>query len=380
MKKIKLLFLIPVIFLTMIFSESGMSQWTVSGSVPLASTLWPSISVVNANVAWIAGGVNTPMVFRTVNGGTTWTSIPVNGLPVKALMCIWAIDSLTAYVGDGGDAAGTTGGNAAISKTTNGGLNWVTLYTTGGTAGFFNGIVFSRKTPTFGFAESDPPTGAGQPYYVNKTTNGGVNWTLTNPPGLTGEASAQNSLFAIDDQFYGFGLNATARVYLTSNGGTNWFTGTLGITGNFVGGVAFHYNKQFGIASTSNSHPNIARTTNGGVTWSSVSVGGTGTSTLAAMNWITNSNTCYYVAKLTTAAGIYKSTNSGLNWTTMTAPVGMSGYSHFDFALTGNTVTGFAIGGAGIVLKLSETITTLQSEGNVIPAEYKSCTELPKSV
>ncbi|MCX6161149.1 MAG: T9SS type A sorting domain-containing protein [Ignavibacteriae bacterium] len=377
MKKIKLLFLIPVLIWIMVFCESGFSQWTISGSIPLTGTLWPSVSVVNANVAWIAGGVSTPMVFRTINGGVNWTTIPVSGLPVKALMCIWGIDSLTAYVGDGGDAAGTTGGDASISKTTNGGLNWTTIFHTGGTAGFFNGLIFSRKTPSFGFAESDPQGGAGTAYYVQKTTNGGANWTLTNPPGLVGESSAQNSLIAIDNQFYGYGLNATARAYLTSNGGTNWYTGTLGITGTFTAALAFNDNKLNGIAATSTSHPNIARTTNGGTTWSSVSVGGSGTSTLASMKWIQNSNTCYYVATMTSAAGIYRSTNSGLNWSVMTAPAGQTGYSHFDFALTGNTVTGFAIGASGIVLKLSETVTLTPSEGNIIPAEYKLAQNYP---
>ena len=377
MKRIKLLFVIPLLFWILISSESGFSQWTISGSVTLAGTLWPSVSVVNANIAWISGGVTTPLIFRTVNGGANWTSIPVTGLPVKALMCIWGIDSLTAYVGDGGDAAGTTGGDAAISKTTNGGLNWTTIFNTGGTAGFFNGIIFSRKTPAFGFAESDPQAGVGTPYYVRTTTNGGLNWTLTNPPGLTGEASAQNSLIAIDNQFYGYGLNTTARVYMTSNGGTNWFTGTLGIAGTFTAGFAFNDNKLNGIASTSTSFPNIARTTNGGTTWSSVSTGGAGTSTLSSMKWITSSNTCYYVATLTTAAGMYKSTNSGANWTAMTAPAGQSGFSHFDFALTGNTVTGFAIGASGIVLKLSETVTLTPSEASIIPAEYRLSQNYP---
>ena len=114
--------LLTILFL---FSFCGVlyPQWTSSGTVSILGT-YPSISVCSPTVAWICGGASTPMVFRTVNGGTTWTTIPTNGLAVKALMCIWAIDSLTCFVGDGGDAAGTTGGDAIVSKTTNGGLNW----------------------------------------------------------------------------------------------------------------------------------------------------------------------------------------------------------------------------------------------------------------
>lgn len=364
---------LPVLFfatlLLILFCSPVNSQWVASGTVPLVGN-WPSISVANPNVIWIAGGQATPQIFRSVNGGTTWTAIGTTGLPAKALMCVWAIDSLIAFVGDGGDAQGQTGGDARVSMTTNGGQTWTSLFNTGGTAGFFNGIVFSRTMPSFGFAESDPQTGAGQPYYVQKSTNGGMNWTLTSPPGISGAASAQNSLVCIDDQFYGYGLNAGAsRVYFTSNGGTSWTIGTLGIAGSFVSGFAFHTNKQYGIASTSTSFPTIARTTNGGTTWSSVSLG-TGTATISSMKWIENSNTCYFVAPGTTTLNMYKSTNSGANWTAMTTPVGLLGFSHFDFCLSGSTVTGFAIAPGGLIIKLTETVTLIPGEETTVPTEF----------
>lgn len=371
MKVRKNLLVLVILFLFFGFNVNAYSQWVSAGSVSFGATLWPSISVASPSVAWIAGGVTTPYVFRTTNGGGSWVSISTTGLPVKALMCIWAIDENTAYVGDGGDAAGTAGGDAAVSKTTNGGLNWTTIFNTGsGTTGFFNGIVFSRKTPSFGFAESDPPTGAGNPYYVQITTNGGVNWTLTSPPGVPSNASAMNSLVCIDNQFYGFGMNNSAQIYRTTNGGTNWGLGVLGLADVFTSGFAFNDNKLFGIASTSTSFPTIARTTDGGTTWNPVSLGGTGTSTMVSMKWITNSNTCYY-AGAGAAALIFKSTNSGANWTAMTVPGGAVDFTFFDFVLVGNTATGYAISPSGTVIKLSETVTTIHSENNVIPSDFK---------
>jgi photosystem II stability/assembly factor-like uncharacterized protein len=349
-------------------------QWTASGNVAILGT-YPSISVCSPTVAWISGGLNTPMIFRTVNGGTNWTTVPTNGLAVKALMCIWAIDSLTCFVGDGGDAQGTTGGDAIVSKTTNGGLNWVQVFNTGGTAGFFNGIVFSKSMPSFGIAESDPQGGAGQPFYVQKTTNGGVNWTLTNPPGISGAASAQNSVMVIDNLFYGFGTNTgVSRVYMTSNGGTSWFTGTLGIAGTFTSALAFNDNKLTGIASTSTSFPNIARTTNGGTTWSSVGLGGTGTTTNSALKWINGTNTCYYLGQSASMPVLYKSTNGGANWTMMTATA--PNLFHFDFIRVGTTVTGFAVAVGGSIIKLTETVTGITEE-NILPADYSLSQNYP---
>jgi len=362
-------FRIIVLFVFLVgFNSLAFSQWTYSGSVSLAGT-YPGMSVVSPNVAWISAGATTPMVFRTVNGGATWTVVPTNGLQAKALMCIWAIDSLTCYVGDGGDAGGTSGGDATVSKTTNGGLNWTAVFNTGGSAGFFNGIVFSRKNPLVGIAESDPSTGAGNPYYLQITTNGGVNWTLSNPVGISGAASAQNSVMVIDNLFYGFGLNAgTSRVNLTSNGGTSWYIGNLNLTGAFTSSLAFHDNKQVGIAATSTSFPSIARTTDGGTTWTSVSLGGSGTTTNSALKWIDNSRTCYFLGQSTSAALIYKSTNSGANWTAMTSPI--DSLFHFDFVRVGATVTGFAVAVNGNIIKLTETITEIPSGNNSVPAEY----------
>ena len=242
MKVKKTAFIFTVILMVLALNGFVFSQWTSSGTVAIVGS-WPSVSVASPTVVWVVGGLNSPYIFRSTNGGTTWTAIPTNGLQTKALMCVWAIDENTCYVGDGGDAQGTTGGDATVSRTTNGGQNWTAVFNTGGTAGFFNGIVFSRSNPQYGIAESDPPTGAGQPYYVQKTTNGGLNWTLTNPPGVPGNASAQNSVVIIDNNFYGFGMNSAAQVYRTSNGGTNWALGIFTLTGTFTSGFAFNDDK-----------------------------------------------------------------------------------------------------------------------------------------
>ncbi len=363
MKKLIYFFVVTILVL----STNAYSQWTIAGGVVGAGTA-PSICVVSPTCAWIAGGTNTPIIYRTTNGGTTWTPIGVTGLPVKAVWNIWAVDSLTAYVGDGGDAAGQTGGDATLSKTTNGGVSWTAVANTGGTAGFINGVIFSRSNPQVGFAQSDPPTGTGQAYWIRKTTDGGATWTSQSPPGISGAASAQNSLFIIDANFYGFGLNAgTPRLDMTTNGGTTWFVANLGVAGNFTSAAAFHDNKLTGIAASSTSLPNIARTTNGGLNWSTVVA--TGLAGTSACKWVSNTNTCYMSGATGTVASISKSTNGGLNWTAMTTG-GLNGVSHMDVKRFGTTVSGYAVCTDGTVLKLSETVTSVEDPSLIVPSSY----------
>ncbi len=338
------------------------AQWVTAGTVSNIGT-FPSISVVDARTAWIAGGPNgVPVVYRTTDGGTSWTSVGTSGLSLE-MYCVWGIDSSTAYVGNGG-AAGGAGGNAQFFKTTNGGASWSLVGSTGGTAGFFNGIVFSRSVPQFGVAQSDPPNGLGQPYYLSITTDGGTTWSVSSPPGIAGAASAQNSIVVVDPTFYGFGLNAgAARVYFTSNGGTSWTIGTLGISGSFISGFAFSLNKLNGIAASNTSLPNIARTTNGGVSWSVVNIG-TGVTGYCTMKWIPGTNTCYLSGQ---TGGFKKSTDGGATWTTMTPTI--SGVWHMDFVRIGNTAYGYAVTPGGAVYKVAEIVTDV-APTTTLPESY----------
>ena len=88
---------------------------------------------------------NSPKVYLTTNGGNNFINVTGNLSSTPELWCIWAVDVNIAFVGDGGSAGGA-GGNAKVWKTTNGGVNWNVILTTGGSAGFINSIVFSRST------------------------------------------------------------------------------------------------------------------------------------------------------------------------------------------------------------------------------------------
>jgi photosystem II stability/assembly factor-like uncharacterized protein len=353
--------------LALFFTANAFSQWTFVGFVTNQGPI-PSISVPSQNTLWIAGGTNTPQVWRSTNGGANFTNATGTGMTLD-LFCIWAIDDNTAFVGDGGGAGGI-GGNARFYKTTNGGSTWTTVLSTGGTLGFINGIVFSRSNPQFGIAQSDPPTGGGQPYWIAKTTDGGNTWSVTNPPGISGAASAQNSIICIDAMFYGFGLNAgVSRVSYTSNGGTTWVTQSLGIGGSFISGFAFHDNKQTGIAVSNTSLPNISRTTNAS-TWSTLNTGAAPTFTgYSHLTFIDGTNICYITSGVGSGGCVRRSLDGGATWATMTTS-GLTGVCNINYKRVGNNVYLYATCTDGSVMKYTQDITGLDPENTSVPNSY----------
>lgn len=359
--------------LLLISAGNTYSQWTLAGAVTSAGT-FPSVSVVNQNLVWVAGGTNTPTIWRTTNGGTNWTSIPTNGMTLD-VFCVWAIDENTAYVGNGG-AAGGAGGNATFYKTTNAGVNWTSAGSTGGSAGFINGIVFSKTNPMFGFAESDPPTGSGQPYWISKTTDGGATWTVSNPPGFPGAASSQNSLVAIDPSFYAWGNNVAPSMIVTTDGGATYNNRPASvIAGTFTSGLAFSDDKMTGLIASSTSLPNVARTTNAGVNWTAVNVG-TGVGGYCTIKWITGTNTCYLSSATGASGCVKKSTDGGLTWTTMTTS-GLTGITHMEFYRSGTTVYGFAATGSGAILKVTDVVTEVNQINTLTPSEFSLAQNYP---
>lgn len=371
----KLIYSLVVVLLAL--STSAYSQWNFVGGVTgVASSESPSISVVSPTCAWIATGssTTTPLIARTTNGGATWTPTGTTGLAALDLFCIWAKDSLTAYVGNGG-AAGGAGGNATFYKTTDGGATWTTVASTGGSGGFFNGIVFGRNAPSFGVAQSDPPSGLGTSYYFSVTTNNGANWNVlaTPPAGVSNAASAQNSIFVNDANFWGFGLSAGSasaiRFYMTTNGGANWLLRSTALaTGTFTPCIAFHDNKTTGIVASSTSLPNIARTTDGGATFTNIATGSSVTGATQC-KWMQNSNTVYMAGGTGASGCVMKSTNGGLNWTVQTTS-GLTGITSIDFYQTGNTIWGYAVCSDGSVLKITETITGVENPSSNVPSNY----------
>ncbi len=367
MKKLKLSFTATALLL--LFAVSGTySQWTFNGFVTGAGT-FPSISVYGpTNIVVVGGPAGTPIVARSINSGASFTLLGTSGILLD-LFCVWAIDANTIYAGDGGNPGGTTGGNARVYKTINGGTSWTTVFSTGGTAGFFNAVVFSRSNPMVGVAQSDPPLGAGTAYFVQRTIDGGTTWAPVTTPGISGAASSQNGLVVIDANFFGFGLNAGAsRVDVTANGGTSWTVQSLGVAGAFISGFAFHDNKLTGCACSNTSLPTIARTVNGGTSWGSVSIGA-GVTGYCNLKWVPGTNTVYVLGGTGAGGVCKKSIDGGLTWTTMTT-AGITSITHADLLVSGGIVYAYAVAQDGSIIGLVDPLTAIDPTSTGVPTEY----------
>lgn len=347
-----------LIVLIVIFSAQYTSaqSWVDAGFVNNPGAQ-PSISIVNQNIAWIGGGAGTnPKIFKTTNGGLNWLELPSSEIGHE-VTCITAVSNEIAFIGEG-----VVSGQAKLMRTGNGGTIWTTVFQTPVNRGFFNGLVFTKYNEhLFALAIAER---------IYRSSNNGNNWIELNA-GLNGVSNAHNSLFIVDNDFYGFGMNnGAARVRLTPDNSSNWATYAVNVNGNYTSAIAFHTNKLYGVAATSSSLPNIARTTNGGVTWNTINIGA-GLSGTPYIQWIENTSILYIVGS---NGKVKRSNDNALTW--FETPMnGVTNITHFDFMKANNFVIyGYAVSSNGNVVKLADSIIILtgnKNNSNNKPVEYK---------
>lgn len=238
-----------------------------------------SMSAASAQVAW--AGCTGGKVFRTTDGGTTWTVDSVPGAATLDFRGIKAFDANTAVVVSAGPAER---GQAKIFRTTDGARTW-TLAWTDTTAGvFLDGVAFWDAS--HGFTFSDPVDGR---FVILTTDDGGASWARVPadrvPANLPNEAAfaASNTQLTVQGTSNGWiatGGGAQARVYRTTDRGRSWTVASTGMPGGASSGlfgIAFadamngiavggDYRNERGITSFA------LRTFDGGVTWAPAGV------------------------------------------------------------------------------------------------------------
>jgi photosystem II stability/assembly factor-like uncharacterized protein len=357
----KILNLFTVLLISGLFASTQLTYsqaWELAGSVPNPG-MQPTVSTISGDIAWIAGGPpGTPEVFKTTNGGLNWVQLLTDGM-TQELYCLWAINSNTAYVGEG-----NLPGNAKLYKTTNNGDNWSVILQTDPTKGYWNGIVFSKRNNGRGY-------GIALAERIYKTSDYGNNW-LMQQSGVNGVSNAHNSLMVIDYDFYGFGMNnGASRIRLTTDGGNSWANQQVNLSGNYTSGICFAEDKLTGLAATSTSLPMISRTTDGGTTWNVVDID-SGLVGNCFIKWIPETPVVYVLG----ANGkIKKSIDRGLTWEKMST-AGVNNLYHFDFErYNNNVIYGYAVATDGQVIKLADSILIILITGqhglaNQLPSEY----------
>ncbi|MDQ3021399.1 MAG: choice-of-anchor J domain-containing protein [Bacteroidota bacterium] len=195
-------------------------NWTAQTSGTASQLL--SVSAVSGQIGWAAGA--GPTVRRTIDGGATWTNATGTGI---------IGDIYNIYAWSANDAiCTTTPGATFIYKTTNGGTTWTQVFTQAG--GFIDALQMISATEGYGLG--DPVTGK---WTVVKTTDGGNTWArmATEPAQVGGNAGWNNSFHIVGTHMW-FGTNGT-KVYHSPDLGLTW---TNAPTTGTVNTYAVHYN------------------------------------------------------------------------------------------------------------------------------------------
>jgi photosystem II stability/assembly factor-like uncharacterized protein len=233
-------------------------------------------------------------IWKTTNGGSSW-SVLTDDLPsvgISGLVVSWAnANVIYALTGDGDVSHGnfiTSYGydqkSVGVLKSTDGGLNW--------------------------FATGDLPN-AGTSYYGYK---------------LIQHPSSSNTLFAV----------TTSGIYRTTNGGTSWTqveTDTRFTDIEFKPGTpsTMYAVRRMQSAGGTNANP-FYRSTDGGITWSNAGITGLTTTAERLAIGVSAANPAYVylLSGPSTGSGTYKgifrSTNSGIDFTTRSTTPNILGY------------------------------------------------------
>jgi len=217
-------------------------------------------------------------------------------------------DSLTGYAITSFDSSNT----AYLLKTTNGGDNWLTIFTN--TVSFQKLFFINSSTGFIGRGYT------GGTDLIYKTINGGGNWSIINMPtdGFVTDISAFNT----DTIWASNPVPLYGGLFWTSNGGAYW-QNIYGGTGNNPEKI-YMVNRNLGFMS--DSPIRLYRTINGGYNWTLVDNGA----------W----TDIYFIDSLTGWKGnpvdgsMQRTSNGGINWVTQILPYGG--------LIEGNFITSFS--------------------------------------
>lgn len=165
--------------------------------------------ISNPNILYI-GGVS---VYKSINAGLDWqTQFTFPGGSKALSIAVSSTSTDTAYIG----VLPGTSSNAAVYRTTNGGTNWVDV----------SGGMIPNRYPTrvhvnrYFSKEVYVTFGGFGTAHVLKSTNAGLNWTniTSNLPDVPTHSIVVDPVYP-QNIYVGNDLG----VYVSTNGGTNWF-------------------------------------------------------------------------------------------------------------------------------------------------------------
>ncbi|MCX6161952.1 MAG: hypothetical protein NTV87_11570, partial [Ignavibacteriae bacterium] len=298
MKKIFFKLLIIISVFTILNSSFLINCYAQSGwfyqPLPVSAQV-NDLKFFDANTGLVAMW-SPNLIFRTTNGGYNWTTVYSTGRPAFEL-CL--IDSMAVYV-----TSTTSSEYGMMLRSYNRGATWDSLPVANSWTA--NGISFvNRDTGWVG------GTAGGAPY-LWRTTNKGVNWVVQS--GNTGFGRVFFLKNKVNGEYIGWAQNYE-EVWKTTTSGVNWFR-VMDVSANCS--QLYFIDENTGFAATGD---NMKKTTNGGLNWNAYYMP-TGYNLFNRANnkfKLINKDTIYGVGGvrdfgLTLGGIIWVSTNGGVNW------------------------------------------------------------------
>lgn len=300
------------------------------------------LSVVDSKIAWASGAQGT--VIRTVDG-EHWRAVPVPDAAGFDLRDIHAIDANTALaMGAGAGAA------SRIYRTADGGATWSLVTTNTTPTGFWDAMAFwdARHGILFG----DPVDGSFQVYL---TEDGGVTWHASPARGLAalageGAFAASGTCLSVagkNDAWIVTGSAAQARAFHSTDGGISWQAAVLPIPAGAASRGAFSVaflDTRTGIAAGGDyrvpklAAQNGARSVDGGATWQAAPILPAGFMSVVVP--VPGAPRTFVAAGL---AGSGYSLDAGLSWRELGAtPINTVGFA--------SPTRGWAVGPKGLLM------------------------------
>ena len=201
------------------------------------TALLQAVSAVNDRIVWVSGHAGT--FARTLDGGASWTAGRVAGADTLQFRDVHAISADTAWLMSAG-----SGALSRIFRTTDGGRSWSQQHLNREPDAFFDCMAFwdSRRGVVF----SDAVRGE---HFVLVTGDAGATWERTPPdrlppaaPGEGGFAASGTCVVAVGrtTAFAGTGNapRAHAQVLATTDAGRRWTAHPVPVVSGEAAGIA----------------------------------------------------------------------------------------------------------------------------------------------
>jgi photosystem II stability/assembly factor-like uncharacterized protein len=238
-----------------------------SGTTSLLQAV--SVSRTDPAVVWASGHLGT--FVRSLDGGRTWTARVVPGRDSLQFRDLHAIDANRAWL-----MAAGTGDKSGIFRTVDGGVSWTHDFVNRDSAAFYDCMAFWDDSSGFAFSDA-----VNAHMSIARTSNG-RDWTVSPWPSQAGEGGfAASGTCALTGPggraWIATGAAAQPRVLRSTDRGRTWRAATVplpdGATAGATG-VAFRDTMNGvvvgGVMAGTASGPRAARTNDGGATWSPI--------------------------------------------------------------------------------------------------------------